>query len=124
MLGRKQLLGKKGEQVALSHLIKLGYSIKEKNYRCPFGEVDIIAQEKGVLAFVEVKTRASGRFGAPEEAVDYHKQQKLIKIALFYLAALGKKEGQEMCRFDVVSVSFNPQSGWTIELIKDAFPLL
>jgi putative endonuclease len=124
LLNRKQLLGKEGEQVALSHLIKLGYSIEAKNYRCPIGEIDIIAKEKGILVFVEVKTRASGRFGAPEEAVDYNKQQKLIKIALYYLAALGKKEDQEICRFDVVSVSCNSRSGWTVELIKDAFPIL
>jgi putative endonuclease len=121
---RKQILGKKGEQVALSHLVKLGYSIETKNYRCPFGEIDIIAKEKGVLVFVEVKTRQSERFGAPKEAVDYHKQQRLVRIALYYLAGLGKKQEQEICRFDVVSVSRNPGSGWVVELIKDAFPVL
>jgi putative endonuclease len=110
--------------VALSHLIKLGYSIEAKNYRCPLGEIDIIAKEKGVLVFVEVKTRANDRFGAPKEAVDYHKQQKLIKIALYYLSCLNKKEEQEICRFDVVSVSWNSRSGWIVELIKDAFPIL
>lgn len=110
--------------MALSHLVKQGYSIEVKNYRCPFGEMDIIAKEKGVLVFVEVKTRISERFGAPKEAVDYHKQQKLIRIALYYLACLGKKEEQEICRFDVVSVSWNHLSGWVVELIKDAFPLL
>ena len=110
--------------MALSHLISLGYKIETKNYRCPFGEIDIIAKDKGVLAFVEVKTRLSQRFGAPKEAVDYHKQQRLIRIALYYLACLGKKEGQEICRFDVVSILRDSQSGWIVELIKDAFPLL
>ena len=110
--------------MALSHLTKLGYVIEARNYRCPFGEVDIIARDSGILAFVEVKTRQSDRFGTPKEAVDFQKQQRLNRIALYYLASQGERAEQEMCRFDVVSVSFAPERGWMVELIKDAFSLL
>ncbi len=121
---RRHSLGKKGEQLAVSHLINLGYRIEAQNYRCPFGEIDIIARDKGVLAFVEVKTRLAESFGDPKEAVDYRKQQRLNRIALYYLGNLCKEEGEELCRFDVVSVSQGPQRGWVVELIKDAFPFL
>jgi putative endonuclease len=124
LCSQKHLLGKDGEQVALAHLIKLGYTIETRNYRCPFGEVDIIARDHGILAFVEVKTRRSQRFGTPKEAVDFRKQQRINRIALYYLAGLGQGESEELCRFDVVSISLEPKAGWMVELIKDAFPLL
>lgn len=110
--------------MAVSRLKKEGYGIEALNYRCPFGEIDIIARDKGILAFVEVKTRVSERFGSGTEAVDYRKQQRLNRIALYYLGCLGKIEVQQMCRFDVVSITRDAQKGWNIELIKDAFPFL
>jgi len=121
---QKHILGRKGEEIALSHLVNLGYKIEAKNYRCPFGEIDIIARDKEVLTFVEVKTRSSEKFGSPKEAVDYRKQQRLNRIAHYYLACSDKKGSSDMCRFDVVSVSQNPHAGWMIELIKDAFPVI
>ncbi|MBN2372261.1 YraN family protein [bacterium] len=109
--------------MAVSLLKKEGYGIEAINYRCPCGEVDIIARDKGTLAFVEVKTRVSERFGSGAEAVDYRKQKRLNRIALYYLGSLDKSKGQQMCRFDVVSITRDQQKGWNIELIKDAFPL-
>ncbi|MGA1845165.1 MAG: YraN family protein [bacterium] len=124
MPGNNASLGKKGEQLALDHLIALGYTIEARNYRCPFGEVDIIARDKEILVFIEVKTRVSGRFGSPQEAVDLRKQQRLSRIALHYLACTHTRENQETCRFDVVSVIQTHGEEWSINVIKDAFSLL
>jgi len=107
-------LGKKGEDISIEFLRKQGYKIMERNYRCPAGEADIIARDKDVICFVEVKTRRTREYGLPEEAIDWHKQKRLAKVALRYLKEK-KIEGQDF-RFDVVSIC----SG-RIELIKDAF---
>ena len=117
----KKHLGKIGKDLAISHLIGLGYRVEARNYRCPFGEVDIIARDGEVLVFVEVKTRQSEYYGAPQEAVDLRKQKRLNRIALFYLACLGEGIKQESCRFDIVAISKNPHSGWDIDLIQNAF---
>ena len=107
-------LGKKGEKISIEFLKKQGYKIVETNYRCSVGEIDIVAKDKDVLCFVEVKTRKSDEYGLPEEAVDRHKQRKLVKVALAYLEEK-KVYGQDL-RFDVVSVYPGH-----IKLIKDAF---
>ena len=69
--------GKKGEQIAAVYLKKSGYKIKELNFRCHLGELDIVASEKKVIVFVEVKTRYSHELGYPEQAVNIKKQKKL-----------------------------------------------
>lgn len=124
MPGNNASLGKRGEQLALAHLIALGYTIEARNYRCPFGEIDIIARDEEILVFIEVKTRISGRFGSPQEAVDLRKQQRLSRIALHYLACAHARVNQETCRFDVVTVQQTHGEEWAIEVIKDAFSLL
>ncbi len=86
----------------------------ERNYRCSLGEIDIVAKDKNILCFIEVKTRKTEEYGLPEEAIDGHKQKKLTKVALTYLKQ--KKIYEQGLRFDVVSVY--PDH---IELIKDAF---
>jgi len=107
-------LGKRGEDISIEFLKKQGYKITERNYRCSLGEVDIIAKDKDVLCFVEVKTRKTEEYGLPEEAIGWHKQRKLARVALAYLRE--KKIDKQDVRFDVVSVC-----GERIELIKDAF---
>jgi len=107
-------LGKKGENISVEFLKGQGYKIMERNYRCSLGEIDIVAKDKNVLCFVEVKTRKTERYGLPEEAINWHKQRKLTKVALTYLKE--KKIYKQDLRFDVVSVY--PDH---IELIKDAF---
>lgn len=94
-------LGKKGEDVAAEYLTRKGYKILHRNYRTPLGEADMIIRDNDILAFVEVKARTGNSFGEPFEAVDLHKQQKIKKIALFYLK-LHRVEYQ--VRFDVVSI--------------------
>jgi putative endonuclease len=107
-------LGKKGENASVEFLKRQGYKIIERNYRCSLGEIDVIAKDKDVLCFVEVKTRKTETYGLPEEAVDWHKQRKLTKVALTYVKE--KKIYKQDLRFDVVSVY--PDH---IELIKNAF---
>ncbi|HAV42662.1 TPA: YraN family protein [bacterium] len=113
-------LGKRGEKRAADYLQKRGYTILAQNFRTPLGEIDIIAQEKGTIVFIEVKTRSSVVFGQAEEAVNLSKQHQISKVAQIYLKAKGK-ENQD-CRFDVVAV-YEGNEKPAIELIKNAFYL-
>ena len=85
MPGYKQNIGKLGEDIAVKYLVKHGYRIVERNYRKPWGEIDIIAKKKGILTFVEVKTQKSGFEWRPEENVNWHKKQQLRRIINTYL---------------------------------------
>ncbi len=113
-------MGKQGEGIAVKFLRRKGYKIIEKNYRCALGEMDIIAEDSGVLSFIEVKTRISTEFGSPQAAVGVSKQKKIIKTAQNYLTHKGL-HGID-CRFDVVAVRFSAKQHLeNIELIKNAF---
>ncbi len=94
-------LGSTGEDIAANYLKKKGYKILHRNYKTPLGEADIIVKDKDTIVFVEVKARSSGAFGQPFEAVDYRKQEKLKKIALYYLK---HNRIESPVRFDVVSI--------------------
>jgi len=112
-------LGKRGEVLALRYLKRHSYKILEQNYKTRSGEIDIIAKNKDVLAFIEVKTRKSLDYGLPQESVDIHKQRQISKVALEYLA---KKNIQDVdCRFDIVAITWLKNQKPQIELIKDAF---
>lgn len=78
-------LGAWGESVAAKYLVSKGYKIIAQNYRCPLGEIDLVAMLKGELAFIEVKTRRTLTFGRPAEAVTKNKQEKIKSIALYFL---------------------------------------
>lgn len=112
-------LGKKGEALALKYLKRHRYKILEQNYKSQFGEIDIIAKNKEVLAFIEVKTRKSIEFGPPQEAVNIHKQRQIAKVAWEYLSKMNIQDTD--CRFDVVAISCLENQKPKIELIKDAF---
>jgi putative endonuclease len=108
--------GREGEDAAAAYLRTRGYRILERNYRCPPGEIDIIAEHAGVLCFVEVKSRSSLAYGSPAEAVNRAKQRHITRAAAYYLQA--RRQGADVaCRFDVVAVV--PDSD--PELITDAF---
>jgi putative endonuclease len=117
-MNSRQLLGKTGEALAVDFLKKRGLRIVDKNYRCPLGEIDIVAMDGPILVFVEVKTRSSCRFGVPQEAVDYRKQIKLRQLANFYLKHRHLHDTK--CRFDVVAILILDQT-FKIEQIKNAF---
>ncbi len=74
-------LGERGEIAACRFLKEQGYDLVEKKYKCKLGEIDVIARRDGRLVFIEVKTRTSTQFGAPQEAVDARKQDKIFKLA-------------------------------------------
>src|SRR5271169_1504716 len=93
--------GKKGEDIAADYLKGRGHNILHRNYRTSLGEADIITSDKDVLVFVEVKTRTGTAFGEPFEAVNSRKQDKLRKIALYYLKLL---KTEKPVRFDIVSI--------------------
>ncbi len=115
----KKLLGKEGEDRAARFLMKQGYRILERNYRTRSGEIDLIALHDGAVVFVEVKTRTSDAFGAPELAVTPRKQQRMVKAALGYIKY--KKLHQVPCRFDVVAISAAAEK--EVELIQNAFEM-
>lgn len=108
-LTRKEV-GALGENAACSILIELGYMIRERNWRCRSGELDIVAEQDGRVVFVEVRTRMSrseGRFGTAAESVDYRKQRQVRETALVYLRSM--KLADSAVRFDVIAVSLNEE---------------
>lgn len=113
--------GPKGEEAAARFFIRKGYRIRERNYRCRFGEIDIVAEVDGYLVFAEVKTRKEGSLLLPREAVDARKQARLIKTALFYLSCHAPENLQP--RFDVVEVFTRAGSIAEINLLENAFTL-
>jgi len=115
MFDKKKVLGKKGEDLAAGFLEANGYQILERNWRCPFGEIDIVAKEGEQFVFVEVKTKQNLDFGRPEEMVTFKKQQKLVKLAQAYLGE--KNLWAADFRIDVVAIDF--EVGQKINLIKN-----
>lgn len=97
-------IGARKERLVCEWLEQRGYRILERNFTCRTGEIDLVAREGGYLVFVEVKYRGGLSCGTPEEAVDWRKQRKISRTALFYLARYGYAESTPV-RFDVVSVS-------------------
>jgi putative endonuclease len=119
-MGEHLRTGKLGEQMAAAYLQEAGYQILERNYRCPFGEIDIIAREDDTLVFVEVKSRRSENFGLPQLAVGPEKQRRISRISLYYLQ--NHRLDEANVRFDVVAILLRRENP-SIELIKDAFEL-
>jgi len=118
MQTQKQVVGKEGEQIAESYLKKKGFRMVERNYRCRAGEVDLIALDRRVIVFVEVKTRHDGSYGGPLESVHPRKQKRMIKAALFFLSE--HKLHHRDARFDVVGISFAGRDP-VVEHIENAF---
>ncbi len=98
----KIALGRQGEDIAAAYLQQQGYEILTRNYRCRYGELDIICRKGGLLVFVEVKTRRSDLFGSPEEAITRSKIGHIKKVALHYLNEHQTKHRET--RFDVVTI--------------------
>ena len=99
-------LGNLGEELAVKAIQRRGLEIVARNWRCPLGEIDIIAREGDVLAIIEVKTRRGRGAGTPEQGVDLRKQRKLCALAQCYVENIGW-EGE--VRIDVVGVELSPE---------------
>lgn len=109
--------GKFGEQMATRYLEDKGYTILDRNYRRGHLEIDLIAQDKGELVIVEVKTRADNTHFQPEDAVDHRKRQALIRLANEYVKTHNRTEN---VRFDIVTIVSNAH-GADIKHIKNAY---
>lgn len=99
----KRKIGGRFEQAACIYLQQKGFRLREANFRIRSGEIDLIMDDEETLVFIEVKYRSTGNCGRGEEHVDRRKQQKIIKVAEYYLLREGLCE-RCPCRFDVVSV--------------------
>jgi len=110
-------LGDFGEKLAFKYLEKQGFKVLEKNFRCRFGEIDIIAKEKNVFSFIEVKTITKGSTESPVDTITPTKIKHIQRCAELYLANV--KEEYD-CRFDVVAIECT-NGKFEVELIRDAF---
>ena len=97
-------LGKDGERIAETYLKKRGCKIVQRNYRCAVGELDLIVVDRGVIVFVEVKTRSGLGYGGPLEAVAHRKQRKMIQVAQYFLNE--NKLASRDSRFDVIGITW------------------
>ena len=115
----RRSLGRRGEELAARYLENRGYRIVSRNYRLPFGEIDLVAEANGILAFCEVKSRTGITYGRPFEAVVARKQRRLCMLAQAYLQDHPHLSRREI-RFDVLSVYLS-KDGPYIEHILNAF---
>ena len=115
----RQQVGKLGEQTAQKFLRKRGYRIRETGFRCRHGEIDIIAQRKDCLVFVEVRTKSNLDFGTPEESITQAKKERLIASALTYTNT--HQNLPPLLRIDVVAIELDERGkAKRIELIENA----
>ena len=110
-------LGKQGEEIATTYLLRQGYIILDKNWRAGRNEIDLIAKDKDYLVIFEVKSRSKDAFGEPEEAVTRDKQMALIRAANAYIF---KHNISLETRFDIISIIHN-KNETRINHLKDAF---
>ena len=112
-----------GEQLASEHLERRGFAILERNYRTRWGELDIVAFDGRVMAFVEVKTRRGGGGVSPFEAIRPHKRAQVRRMASSWLVdRRGQRPFAQTMRFDAIGVSFDPSGRLlAIEHLEGAF---
>ena len=117
---REATAGERGEERAAKMLVRRGYKILVRNYRCRHGEIDIIAFHRGEIVFVEVKSRTTDEKGSGLEAVTERKQRKIARVASQFLAE--RRLSERPCRFDVVAVALSDEAG-ADEIVEGAFTL-
>ncbi len=98
-------IGNKGEQIAADHLKDKGYQLLDHNFHTRYGELDLVMLDKGMVVFVEVKTRTSETFGSPEESITSSKMEHIQNTGLLWLQE--HEESPEDWRIDVVSILLN-----------------
>ncbi|RDU22933.1 YraN family protein [Anaerosacchariphilus polymeriproducens] len=112
----KRRVGTIYEELAADYLSKSGYEIIEKNFRCRYGEIDLIAKQDEYLVFVEVKYRSTLKSGYPEEAVNFKKQKIICRVADYYMMKNRSELDNITVRFDVVTFLGNE-----VALYQNAF---
>jgi putative endonuclease len=115
------VLGRYGEDVAVEHLVDVGYEIVARNWRCREGEIDILARDGATLVVCEVKTRAGVGFGSPLEAVTPVKLRRLRGLALRWLDE-HKLPWVRGVRVDVLGVLYPPGGAPTIDHVRNVQP--
>lgn len=117
---RTSEIGKAGEKLAVRVLSRAGYRVLARNFRARGGEIDIVADHRGTVVFVEVKTRRSDSFASPELSVNSRKRRHLARAAWYFLEVNSLTERD--CRFDIVSIVNEGEKGRPkVEIIPDAF---
>ena len=112
-------LGRWGEEYAAVHLQSMGYELVARNWRCEYGEIDLVARHEGVWVFVEVKARRTDDFGTPQEAVTPDKQRRLLEVAQVYLAEHDLADVD--WRIDVVAITvLHPDARPCVEVFQNA----
>lgn len=106
-----------GEEIAVKHLKLKGYEILDRNYRTNIGEIDIVAIKHDLLIFVEVKARTNINYGYPYEAVNWKKQEKIIKTSYIYIKH--KQLDKYQIRYDIIEVFLQKKP--KINHIENAF---
>jgi putative endonuclease len=119
MTRAKDAVGAYGERVAARLLAENGMDLLDRNWRCPEGELDIVARDGDTIVFCEVKTRRGERYGVPAEAVGPGKVRRLRALATLWLRAHPGRRGA--VRFDVVSVWARRTGAATVEHVRGAF---
>ncbi len=120
MRNYKKEVGSYGETIAAKYLQSLGYSILLRNFRCYFGEVDIVACKGAILSFIEVKSRYSIHYGRPRESVTCFKRNKIYRCAEYYIYKFSLNN--YYVRFDIIEVFFNKNNyNYKINFLEDAF---
>lgn len=115
----QQIIGKAGEDYTANWLQKQGYTILDRNWRCRWGEVDIIAQKGGIVAFVEVKTRRPGAMVSPLEAVDWTKRRRIVRTAVTWMQ---RSKSPLQPRLDVAAVTAEEDKGRELISGFDYYP--
>ena len=112
----KQDIGNFGEDAAAEYLKEKGYNVIQRNFRCKTGEIDIICVKDGCTVFVEVKTRKNSLYGSAAEFVNYSKQVKIKRAAMYFI-----KNADADMRFDIIEVYHKGGKITEINHIEDAF---
>jgi putative endonuclease len=119
MANTNQRVGRFGELLAAEHLVDSGMHLVDRNWRCPLGEIDLVARDGDTLVFCEVKTRRGSRYGPPAAAVVRAKQLRLRRLAAEWLKVTGNHARD--IRFDVVSVLPGRRGAPRVEHLRSAF---
>ncbi len=115
-MNAKDILGRRGEQLAVEHLQRAGLRILDRNWRCADGEIDIVAAERRALVICEVKTRSGVRYGTPLEAITRQKRNRLRRLAIRWLVAHGILFDE--IRIDVVGVLRSESGEFSVDHVR------
>ncbi|MBI3899168.1 MAG: YraN family protein [Gammaproteobacteria bacterium] len=116
----KQRDGATAEALAAAHLEHAGLALLARNYRTPFGEIDLVMEQGQVLVFVEVRFRGRVDYGMPAETVGNRKQARLRATAEHFLQH-DRRASNRPCRFDIVAITPAPSGAHQLEWLQDAF---